>query len=216
MVICGKRGTGKDTLMSYLAYKKPHNSNVILQPNTNLIELNELFIPNLDRRELVNNSFEPISRDKYNKFDNPTFISDASIYFPSYDDSNLKKDYPSLPINYAIWRHLYKAGLHFNTQNIDRLYKILREQVSDCLMTKWCIYTPLYVVMSVRYYESAKDCIDKLKPIKINLMKKDVNLEIEKSRRSEIKDYLLIIPRRMIRHDSYYFHRVIFGKERQK
>lgn len=214
IVVCGKRGKGKDTLMSYIAYKKPHNCNFMLQNNTNLIKLNELIIPNISREKLVNGTFTPIERDKYKKFDNITFISDCQLYFPNYEDSILKKEYKELPIVWATWRHLYNSGLHWNTQNFERLWKVMREQIDDTIMCLECVRGMIYTKLKVRYYERGKDAIEGLKPLKHNLFHTPTEKEIELSKRWLIKDFTLLIPNRMINHDTHYFHRVIFGKKK--
>ena len=62
-------------------------------------------------------NFEKLDFKKYQFLEKPTIISDAQINFPNFEDSQLKKDYPSLAISYQVWRHLYNNSLHFNTQN---------------------------------------------------------------------------------------------------
>lgn len=217
VTITGKRGSGKDTLMSWASYKKNHNSNVLLHDNTNIINLHELVIPGLTRESLVNGTFEKIPMDKFKKFEEITFISDAGIYFPSYDDSKLKKDYPELAITYAIWRHLYNAPLHFNVQNYERLWKVLREQVEDTLMTLGCDWNlPFFVLINVRYYESPRDCIEQKKPIKHHLFHRNDFAEVEESQRFIIKEYKLLLPKCRIGHDSRYFKKLIFKEEQDE
>lgn len=211
IVVCGKRGSGKDTLMSAIAWKKKHNSNVMLQKDTNIINLHEIIIPQVDRIGLTNGTKYNLDPSSYEQFNNITFISDSQVYFPNWDDSALKKEYPSLPIVYSLWRHLFNAPLHFNTQNLERLYKILREQAEDCIMCLGCVFLPFYCVMKVRYYERARDCIEGLKPIHVGLFRKgNPDYNIEQSKRWEIKDYFLIIPRYKINHDTHYFKKLIF------
>jgi len=210
ITVCGKRGKGKDTLMSYIAYGMEHNSNVKLQNNTNIIELKDLLIPELTRQKLVSGQFEKIEFEDYKKFKNMTFISDASIYFPNYEDAALKKEYTSLATSIAIWRHLYNCPIHFNVQNYDRLWKILREQIEDSIMCINCKYFKKFIYLKVRYYESSKDCVNNLKPIQKKLIGKSDDMRIEESKRYEIKDYRLIIPRYKVNHDSYYFKKIVF------
>ena len=51
-------------------------------------------IPNLNRHALMTGKCLNIDYSKYKQFENATFISDAGIYFPNYDDTQLKKEYP--------------------------------------------------------------------------------------------------------------------------
>lgn len=213
VMVCGKRGTGKDTLFSYVAYKKNNNSNIKINDHTNVINLDDICIPNLTRQQLVkgNNGFAKFS--DYSHFDNISFISDSGIYYPSFDDSILKKEYPSFATSIAIWRHLYNSGLHFNCQVNTRLWKILREQIEDTIMCLECKRGLLYTKLKLRYYESPRDAELCLKPIKIGFFRKgnpDYNIEL--SKRWEIKDYTLFIPNRMITHNSRAFKDIIFKK----
>ena len=91
IMVCGKRGSGKDTLFSYIAYKKKNNSNIKINEKTNVINLEEINIPNLSRKDLVNGVVGYANYEDYKKFENITLISDSGIYYPSYEDYQLKK-----------------------------------------------------------------------------------------------------------------------------
>ena len=75
ITVCGKRGSGKDTLFSYISHNTQHNSNIPLHPNTNVITLDQLMIPGLSRKSLVYKSSLDIDFEKYKQFENPTYIS---------------------------------------------------------------------------------------------------------------------------------------------
>lgn len=213
LMVCGKRGTGKDTLFSYITYHKPHNSNIKLQKNTNVIKLQDLLIDGLDRRSLLNGTFKKINMKDKEIFKKMTLISDAGIYFPSYDHEKLSKDYPSLPMAIALWRQLYNAPLHFNCQNPMRLWKILREQIEDVLMCRGCYFGLFYVKIKLRYYERLEDAENGLKPIKVNPLHVEEAVKVELSKRWEIKDYTILVPRFMINHDTNYFKQLVFEKD---
>ena len=210
IVVCGKRGKGKDVTFSYLARKKKHNSNIILQPNTTLINVNELIIPELSRDKLVNNSFNKINRDIYSKFDNITFISDSGIYFPNWDEAKLKYEYKELPITWAIWRHLYENGCHFNIQKCGRLWKLLREQIEDVLEIedfKKCLF---WFKITYIHYERLEDAEKGLLPLKGSFLKRRENIEVENSKRGKIERFCVLIPKRYVKHDTKYFRKVVF------
>lgn len=214
IVVTGKRGKGKDTLFSAVYYNKENNANIPYNKKTNLIKINQIILPKeISRKSIETMTFEKLDYMKYKYLEKPTIISDAQINFPNYEDSQLKKEYQSLAISYQVWRHLYNAPLHFNTQNFDRLWKILREQVEDCIKCITCVRLPLYTYMKVRYYENAKDCIDNLKPIKVGLLQMmKTDIKIEQSKRGIIKDYRLLIPNYRITHDSTYYKKIIFNE----
>lgn len=214
LCVCGDRGSGKDTLFSYVARKIPHNSNCPLQPHTNLISLDELMIPNLNRRLLVDGYRFNVDFNDYKKFENMTFISDAGIHFPSYEDAKLKKEYDNLAISIAIWRHLYNAPLHFNCQRSSRLWLILREQINHIVDMHGVIWGIFYCKISFTYYENVKDYEDGKTAIsKPLLMKEDSNIIVEKSNRGIIQDYEILIPKRYIKHNTHYFKEIVFKEE---
>lgn len=217
IVVCGKRGKGKDTILSYIysqrCYKSINCNIPLTKKTTNLIKIKDIMLPEyISRKSIENMDFTKLDFKKYQFLENPTIISDAQINFPNFEDSQLKKEYSSLAISYQVWRHLYNAPLHFNTQNFDRLWKILREQVEDCIKMLMCIRLPHYTILKCRYYENAKDCIDNLKPLKISLLRlvKDDVVKVENSKRGFIKDYFLLIPNKRIQHDSRFYKKIIF------
>lgn len=215
IVLCGKRGKGKDVLFSYIAKGKKHNSNIELQPNTNLITLSELIIPELSREKLVNNSFKKIEREPYKKFDNLTLVSDAGIYFPNWDENKLKYEYKELPITWAIWRHLFDNGCHFNIQKCGRLWKLLREQIEDVIEVIDIKKGLFYFKLKLVHYERLEDAELGLKPLKKPILKskKDNNIWIENSKRGNIEEFCVLIPKRFIKHDTKYFRKVVFYEE---
>lgn len=213
IMVCGKRGSGKDTLFSYIAYKKENNSNIKLNDKTNVVKLSQLCIPNLNRSNLVKGLTDYANFNDYKCFDNITLISDSGIYYPNYEDTLLKKDYPSLAISIAIWRHLYNGSLHFNCQDSGRLWKILREQIEDVIMCLGCKRGKFFTKLKLRYYENYKDSEDKLKPLKSKLIGNNSQINVENSSRGIIKDFIILIPNRMITHNTRAFKDIVFGKE---
>lgn len=209
VTITGKRGSGKDTIFSYIAYKKKHNCNFLLQPNTNLISLSELNLPGLNRDFLTNGGSLSLDPEPWEKFNNLTFISDAGVYYPNFEDSDLKKRYQSMAYSIAMWRHLYNAPIHFNVQNFDRIWKILREQVDESILVNHCHRFSFYTIVKVTYYERFQDLVDGKKPIKKSLFP-DGAERAEESNRFEIISHYLLLPNYMIRHDSRYFRKLIF------
>lgn len=209
--VCGDRGSGKDTLFSYISRKIPHNSNTPLHSHTNLIALDDLMIPELRRKLLVEGARFNIDYEKYKQFENVTFISDAGIHFPSYEDSALKKEYSNLAISIAIWRHLYDSPLHFNCQKSSRLWLILREQLNNIIECKGVRFGLFYCKLYLTFYENIKDYEDGKSELKKPLlMKEDSTLLVEKSTRGIVKDYVLLFPKKYIEHDPRYFKKIVF------
>lgn len=215
VILCGKRGYGKDTIFSFLSYRKKHNSNIPLQKNTNLITVKDLGIPNLTRESLLNYTFKPLNRSNFKHFDNITFISDAGIFFPNWDDMNLKKNYSNIPLTWSIWRHLYDNGCHFNIQKFGRLWKLLREQAEDVIEIQDFNRGLIYSKIKMIHYSDIKDCELSLKPLKKNfhIFKRSDIVDIENSKRGDIKEFTVLIPNYKINHNSRYFKKIIFEED---
>lgn len=86
---------------------------------------------------LGDNTFEDCIQNTIEKLDpqfeegKDIYISDGGIYLSSQYDSALNKLYPSMPIFYALSRHLYNNNIHVNVQNLGRLWLKLREQADS-------------------------------------------------------------------------------------
>lgn len=215
LTICGKRGSGKSCLSSYLAYGIKHNSNIPLQKNTNIISVRSLNIDSRLNRTTFTN-IQPgeslnIDFSKFKHFNKCTFIDDAQIYFPNYEDNILKKEYLSLPNAYCIWRHLFDSGLIFNIQIGGRLWKLLREQIEDTIKVEYVKWFPIYAFMKIIYYEYPEDCEKNLKPI--HSLISNAEIKVENSARGEIKVLHLLIPRRFINHNTRYFRYLVFNHD---
>lgn len=211
ITVTGKRGSGKDVLFSYVSYGTEHNSNVVLQENTNLITLQELLIPGVSREKLMFRKKLDLDFSNYAKFNNNTFISDSGVYFPNFEDATLKKQFPNLAITIAIWRHLFDGGLHWNVQEGGRLWIIIREQIEDIIRANYCVWLPFYVFENVTYFEKMKDYEDGREDLNPGFLhRKNGSISVERAYRGEVKSFSVLLPRRKINHDSRYFKKLVF------
>ena len=136
VIVAGKKGKGKDLLFQYVINnrKQPYYSNISYGNSYSEIKLKDLSTDLNSYTEIVEDN---ISKTPHKFFESTDFyISDIGIFLPSYMDSKLYKQFPSMPILYALSRHLYNSNIHCNTQNIERGRKALREQADSYIIVR--------------------------------------------------------------------------------
>lgn len=218
VAVVGPRRMGKDTLMSWVSsFDKEHNSNIALHPNTNVISFSDIMIPGINRKTLINGYHLNIDRTKYSFLDNNTYISDTALYFPNYEDEQLKKEYPYFSSQLAIWGHLFEGTIHFNIQRFSKLWLQIREHIYTLLECRGCNWFGPYCLIKVRYYESTLDYEEGKTPLIVPLFKgRNPEIAVAKSSRGEIKDYWLLLKRRRIQHDTHVFRKIVFKEEEKR
>lgn len=209
VIVFGKKGKGKDVLFAAVIWnrRKKHYSNIKYNDKTEVKQLDYLSVAPNTYHDFIKNDITIIDKNVDEKID--YYLSDGGIYLPSQYDSTLSKTYPSLPIYYALSRHLANANIHVNTQNLNRLWIKLREQADCYIRCRGVVNLGLWVALSVTEYENYDDALKMLKPVK--KLVKNTELRIENSSRGKIKNRILLIPKRALKYDSRYFHRVVYG-----
>jgi len=189
-----------------------------LSPNTykSLIEDSVVKLPK-------NEDFE--GRDYY--------LSDASIYFPSHEDTDLKKKYPSFGLFYALSRQLYNMNIKVNTQVGGRLWIMLREQVQDGYVealgvTGWGWFwssLPVlrnYVFVRARYYHKLESAEAGLLPFRkvaiankvldktVFMTSAGATKEQYDATNGEIREFIVLMRKKDVKYDTRYFEHVFF------
>ena len=162
------------------------------------------------------------------------YLTDASVYFPSQEDSRLNVLYPSFPIFYALSRHLYDMNIIVNTQLGSRLWKKLREQVQDGYIealgtkgwSKFWLSIPIlrnYCFTRFRYYSKLESAENGMLPFKkiailnkisdqtIYMTSAGATEEQYKASNGIIKEYTNAINKKHIKYDTRIFHEKFFG-----
>jgi hypothetical protein len=165
-------------------------------------------------------------------------LSDASTLFPSHEDTELKKAYPSFALYYALSRQLYDMNIVVNTQVGGRLWKLLREQVQDGYVEalgthgySWfwqsIPFLRNYVVVSARYYKNLESAENGLLPfskiaIANRVLDKTIYMTTAGATKEQyfathgkIYDFKVFMKRQYSLYDTRYFETVFFG-ERKK
>lgn len=211
-IVFGKKGSGKDILFSAVIKKRkrPHYSNIeYYKEKTEVKPLNYLSVEPNVYNDFIDGKVTVIKKNISEKVD--YYLSDGGIYLPSQYDNLLSKMYPSLPIFYALSRHLGNMNIHVNVQNLNRLWIKLREQADCYVRTKRAVNLGFWMLVTTYVYENYNDALELLKPIK-KTIKGDVS-KVEESSRGMIEKRSVLVPKRWLEYDSRYFHKVIYGKE---
>lgn len=157
VLIEGEMGSGKDLLMAHIAYIQGfHYSNIRYDDNTEVRPLSDL--------SLGDNTFDDLVNDNIKKippvFEEDTLflVSDAGIYYPSQYDKLLDSLYPSTPLFAALCRQLYNMRVIYNTQNVERLWKKLREQVGGFFHVLGHRDMGEYLLVYTIFYSNYEQC----------------------------------------------------------
>lgn len=205
VIVYGKKGSGKDVLMDYIATsKKEYYSNVPYSKQPlELVNPNDL--------KLGNNTFESLLNGKVEKTQWPYkegtdfFISDCGVYLPSQYDYILHKKYGGLPLLYALSRHIGKHNIHCNAQNLERIWKPLREQADIYIKVIETINLPFFLLTKYRVYDKYQSAVQDVRITKQPLLKKDSNITVHQANVGSIEEGWILRLKKNVKYNSRYF-----------
>lgn len=167
--VVGLRGCGKDMLFANVVArrKQPYVSNTDYHcKKSPFIKLR------LDKLNIKNNYKNFISDDIV-PYDYPyperadIYIADCGVYLPSQYCNQLNNLYPEFPSFYALSRHIADNNVHFNVQNLNRVWDKLREQSDIYIRVVSCkVIFKRWVVQKYFYYDKYQACVDRVDPYK--------------------------------------------------
>jgi hypothetical protein len=229
----------EDNFERYLRFidKYPANylSNVDYGYGAKIVHMNLFSLYPNTYKDLIENAVKIVQKNpEFEGLD--YYISDGGAILPSHEDTFLNKQFPSFPLLYAFSRQLYYMLIQINTQDIDRIWKKLREQQdgyvralqtvpkTKSFMQKLWPYIPYfkkYLFVKYRFYrnyDSAKS--GKLPFSKVGLLSKNNALysttpammkEMYVSEFGEIIERTIVLKISDIKFDSREFHKTFFG-----
>lgn len=214
VIVFGKKGKGKDLLFQTIIcdQKKDYYSNITYGYKFHHIDLKELELEGNTFHNFINGTIKKVDPSKYPFEERDIYISEGGLLLPSQYDTILHKTYPSLPISYALSRHLWNNNIHYNSQSLERAWKALREQADYFVMCRGVIKLPFFLVIKTREfdkYETAKANILPMKNLMFNKFDKALVAQ-HKATYGLIKDGFVIIRKNKIRYDTRYFKKLIF------
>ena len=173
VIVSGKKGSGKDIIFQQVINTRDEDyySNISYGGAYHEVKVINVSTHENDFEHLVNEQVKKYAHEFYEKRD--IYISDGGVYLPSQLDSKLHKIYTSMPVFYALSRHLYNSNVHVNVQNLNRLWKSLREQADFYIDVKhtFKLFGFIFITKYVMYdkYESA---LNRVLPMKKSMMNK--------------------------------------------
>jgi hypothetical protein len=218
VIVFGKKGTGKDMLFQAVINKRKeiHYSNILYtKSKTLLLKISEITLFPNSYENLINDNVEKIEPNLEEKLD--IYLSDGGTYLPSQYDYMLHKKYTSLPLFYALQRHLYNSNFHVNVQSLSRLWKPLRELADGYFKMERTVFIgPLYFI-SLTYYDRYESAEQSLLPMTDKILNQVNNgLAAQyKATNGIIKPMFLIGLKRKVFYDTRHFKKV-FLKEKKK
>lgn len=199
--VCGLRGRGKDMLFANVAVRR----GLPYVCNTDYGGDHIPFDPM--QYDCGGNTYESFLNNDINKYIYPhqdgtdIYIADAGVYFPAQYCKELNKRYGYISTFMALSRHLGECNVHFNVQNLNRVWDKIREQSDIYIMCNWCkVFFGKLVMESVTVYESYESAVNRVPPyrrprVRMNSDRK-FNAHMEKQRyrvqHGDIKKFTLI------------------------
>lgn len=213
VIVDGKKGTGKDVLFQYVINKRDEHyySNISYGHKFTQITPKDCSIAPNTYKEFISGQVVPLKQRFYEKED--FYFSDGGTFFPNYQDGILNNVYPSLPLMYALSRHVCDSNIHVNVQNCGRLWKKLREQADffvHCVMT---IKIPFFLIIRCYTYDKMESAIMNLRPVKRRMFNKydKAEKDIYDATNGEIKAGFVIVRKKSIKYDTRAFEKMVYG-----
>lgn len=217
VVVTGRKGHGKDLLFQYIirSLKSPYFSNISYGGDYTHIDPKELELTPNTYNNFIKGEVVTIEKNE-NLEGHDVYFSDAGVIFPSQADSTLHKTFPSLPISYALSRHLWNNGIHCNAQRMERIWKALREQADYYVfIRKRRLNLPFFLVVFTTEYTKYESALHELNPLGSRLFNKYSKAEKDKYKAEHgfIQNGFVIIPKWYIKYDSRAYHEIMYGEK---
>lgn len=228
IIIYGQKGSGKTTACALACryfdrkatrYRKWHKrkfrgyvSNTDFgYPSGQTILPDEITVEPNTWEGVLHGDIEPIIKNP-NFEKKPVILDDAGIYLPNFADSSLKKEYPSLPIAFAVWRHLYDAPILINSQDLERTWKMLREQQAVYIYCRGVVKLPFFIGVKYTIYDRYEAARTMRNPMGSRILNKYSKAEVDKfkAENGRILKGIYFARTKTLHFDSRYFHNVFF------
>lgn len=199
--VCGLRGCGKDMLMANVVIRRniPYISNI--DYGGGAFADGGLFIPlNFADLNCGGNTYRNFISGNVKPYCFPypdgtdVYISDAGVFLPSQYCNELNRDYGYLATYMALSRHLGANNVHFNSQNLNRVYDKIREQSDIYISCNKCFYLFGFVLQIITTYDRYQCAVDRVPPFRLSrsLFSADRKYDYEKERMHYMISYGLI------------------------
>lgn len=216
VIVYGLKGHGKDLIFNKVINARNKHCYANIQYNKILCEKRDIkdfsVSPNTFENVLENNV--KIVK-KTNEEETDFYISDGGIFLPSQYSNTLIKKYPSLPIYYALSRHLTNSNIHINTQYLGRVWDKLREQASYYIWAESTKRIGKYLITYFTIYDNYDTAMAKEKKIKSSALltraETRAKIEEQESKAGLIKELKIIQKISDCKYDTRQFHEIFYN-----
>ena len=217
VIVFGTKGKGKDLIFNKVINSRGVNCYSNIQFNKEFCT-----IKSIKEFSVEPNTYIDLLEDhvkiipKTLKEDTDFYISDGGIFLPSQYSNNLCKQYPSLPIYYALSRHLTNSNIHINSQYLGRVWDKLREHADRYIKADGtrCIFG--FLITKFTLYEKYESAMSQVSPYKpTGLIKSNESRAEEETHLAtygNIKIGYIIQHKTKAVYDSRYFHLKSYGR----
>lgn len=215
-IVFGLKGAGKDLIFNKIINVRNENCYANIPYNKELctvLDIQEFSVAPNTFENILENDIKIV--DKNNKENCDYYISDGGIFLPSQYSTTLIKKYPSLPIYYALNRHLTNSNIHINTQYLGRVWDKLREHAGYYIKAVHTTKIFGFLITDFIVYDNYTSASSQMRPYKITGLvthsESRANKEDFESKHGLVKEYKIIQRIKNVHYDSRYFHRLIYG-----
>lgn len=223
-IVFGEKGDGKDVIMGNVVARqeKPYISNMNYT-------LDDRYIPlDFNMLDIGGNTWKNFVDGDILYYDYPypdgadIFVSDLGVYLPCQYNSELNKRYPHLATFFALSRHLGKAGVHGNTQDLRRPWDKFREQAKCYIRARGVnqFLIKLGIVsMKVTFYSNYDSAVACIEPCRVTvplLANGERRLQAEMHRDNFFNAHGDVYTHHFLfvnksKHDDRYFKKLLLG-----
>lgn len=215
--VFGLRGRGKDLLMSNACVRRglPYVCNTDYGGDHIPLAMKEFDCGENTYDNFLLGDVKPYSYPYDDGVD--IYISDAGVYFPAQYTNELNRKYGYFSTFMALSRHLGECNVHFNVQNLNRVWDKIREQSDIYICCNWSkVLFGRFVIQKVTIYEQYDSAVMRVppyRPPKIR-MNEDRRLQIQMAKQNyriahgEIKSRVLFY-RNKSNYDTRVFKRML-------
>jgi hypothetical protein len=165
--VCGLKGAGKDMLFANVVRrrKSAYISNTDYGGMFIKFQPDQLNCQNTWRNFMTGN----LNRFVYPYDDGIDFyIADGGVYMPSQYQGELCKEYSHIPVFMALSRHLGDCNVHYNVQNLNRMWDKIREQSDTYIRCIKCkVLFRFLVIQKVIIYEKYEAAVNRVPPFRL-------------------------------------------------
>lgn len=223
VIVAGKKGSGKDLFFQKIINKRKevYYGNIPYGGKHKKVKLIDYNIKDKENNILTYDNFlrDKIFKSKRKFIEGADhYISEGGVLLPSHMDSTLHKRYPSLPIYYALSRHLYNSNIHVNLQNFERLWKPLREQSDFFVYVHKTIKLPFILLTIYSTYDKYDSAVSRLSPPKTRILNKYSKAEIDiyKATNGDIRKGWICQLKKNVKYNTRYFETLLLKGPRKK